>query len=61
MSKSFLVAMKEHFGFKEGQTLTQFKAEVDLALAVDGAREYFIEAFKAIGVEITPATTPVKA
>lgn len=49
--KTFVTAMKDHFGFKPGQTLSQFSAEIkELS---DEDRAYFKAEFLKIGVEIT--------
>ena len=49
-SGSFVAAMKDFFGFKEGQTLTQFSAE--LKHLDDNDREYFKKGLRENGYPI---------
>jgi len=48
--ESFVTAMRQHFGLLPGQTLTQFGAELKALSSED--RAYFVEQFRAIGIEI---------
>lgn len=49
--KSFIKAMRDHFGKLPGQTLGDFQNE--LKALDDGDRAYFTREFTKIGVEIT--------
>ena len=50
-AKSFVLACKEFFGYRQGQTLTDFKKELDDLSA--GDRQYFIREFAKIGIEVS--------
>ena len=50
--KSFTVAMKDFFGYKPGEGLAQFQAELK-ALTPDD-RQYFYEGLKKVGVDCLP-------
>lgn len=47
---SFVKACKDYFGFKPGQTMSEFMAELKALNAED--REYFKRHFKSVGFEI---------
>ena len=49
---SFVAAMKEHFGLKEGQTLQQFAIELKTLTNED--RDYFRRELEVIGYTLTP-------
>jgi hypothetical protein len=48
---SLTKALKEYFGFKPGQNLTDFMAEIKALTTED--REYFKREFAKVGYEIT--------
>ena len=52
MSKTFTAACKDFFGFKDGQKLSEFAAELK-ALTPEDKQDIF-EGFKAIGIECEP-------
>lgn len=53
IKSSFTKACKEYFGYKPGQNLSEFMAEVRALDAAD--REYFSKLFLTVGYEITSA------
>jgi hypothetical protein len=51
IEKTFMTAMKDHFGFRSGQTLTDFMKEMkELS---DTERAYFKKEFEQIGIKVT--------
>lgn len=52
--KSFIVAMKQFFGMKDGQDLKSFKAEIDALTQKD--RDDLVLMFAQIGIEVDPAS-----
>lgn len=54
---AFLAAMKEFFGYKPGQTLSGFKAELEAL--TDADREYFYAGLTADGFYLSPLTARV--
>jgi hypothetical protein len=48
---SFMVACKEYFGFREGQNLSGFMAEIKEL--TDDDRAYFTALFPSVGYQIT--------
>lgn len=55
---TFAAQMKKFFGFKEGQKLADFMAELK---ALDGPdREYFTELLNGAGYPVTASTTAAK-
>jgi hypothetical protein len=50
---TFTKALKEYFGFKPGQNLTEFMGEIK-ALTIED-REYFKREFAKVGIEIIAA------
>lgn len=54
--KTFIKAMREHFGYRQGATLNDFSKEIQALNQKD--REDFKQMFKEIGIEIieTPQT-----
>lgn len=50
---SFVMAMREFFGFKEGQTLSQFSEELKALTPED--RAFFARELKTVGYEVPVA------
>ena len=48
---SFILACKDYFGFKAGQTMSEFMTEVKALTAED--RDYLIREFAKVGYQIT--------
>lgn len=48
---SFVLACKDYFGFKAGQTMTEFMNEIKALTTED--RDYFTREFAKVGYQIT--------
>lgn len=55
MSKSFTIAMKEFFGYRQGEGLTHFQQELKALSNED--RQYFYDGLKAQGIDCLPPAT----